>query len=52
MIDAENWNPKGWVWTVLAASVVKNVNQLYFCEISGSHGSEYEDNCLLEYCAV
>jgi hypothetical protein len=31
------------VWTVLAASAVKNVNDLCFLEILGSHGGEYED---------
>jgi hypothetical protein len=27
-------------------------NKIYSCEISGSHGGEYEDDCLLGCCAV
>jgi hypothetical protein len=27
-------------------------NQIEFGETSGSHGGEYEDDCLLEFCSV
>jgi hypothetical protein len=35
----------GWVFFV-------SCNTLSLCEISGSHGGKYEDDCLLGCCAV
>jgi hypothetical protein len=29
-----------------------SLDGMYMCEISGSHGGEYEDGCLLGRCAV
>jgi hypothetical protein len=36
----------------LAFTIIILPQQYFISEIAGSHGGEYEDDCLLECCAV